>query len=272
MGSSSINLHKLKPGKSNKIHKHRQLRKIANLLRYVEMCVVLVLISRVSFQQLPLALKMSSEYFRGFTVSPRFVFLIGNIIIITLFAQSGHFSSNDSAKRRSSEDELYLEFLKNSSMYQRVQGFEQKKLSIKMENSIKGRRINDRCMVKFSEKECKKSDDDKKVRLEEKQGIKTECCKGMEVKEYRRCQSEITLVRGVNSDDEKEQKVLQRCESENDERKRRNIEFDKQKMMEKSSCLYPEDGMSNDEFRQTVEAFIARQQKLRANAIQSFYS
>ncbi|PNY08650.1 hypothetical protein L195_g006432 [Trifolium pratense] len=216
---------------------------------------------------------MSSEYFRGFTVSPRFVFLIGNIIIITLFAQSGHFSSNDSAKRRSSEDELYLEFLKNSSMYQRVQGFEQKKLSIKMENSIKGRRINDRCMVKFSEKECKKSDDDKKVRLEEKQGIKTECCKGMEVKEYiRRCQSEITLVRGVNSDDEKEQKVLQRCESENDERKRRNIEFDKQKMMEKSSCLYPEDGMSNDEFRRTVEAFIARQQKLRTNAIQSFYS
>ncbi|GAU22062.1 hypothetical protein TSUD_309660 [Trifolium subterraneum] len=271
MGSSSIKLYKLKSEKSNKVQKHRQLRKIANLLRYVEMCVVLVLISRVSFEQLPLALKISSEYFRGFTVSPRFVFLVGNIIIITLFAQSGHFSSHDSAKR-SSEDELYLEFLKNSSMYQRIQGFEQKKLSIKMENNKKSRRINDGCMVKFSEKECKKSDDDKKVKLEEKQGIKTECCKGMEVKEYRRCQSEITLVRGLNSDVEKEQKVLQRCESENDERKKRNIEFDKQKMMVKNSSLYPEDGMSNDEFRQTVEAFIARQQKLRTNAIQSFYS
>jgi hypothetical protein len=273
MGSSSIKLYKLKSEKSNKVQKHRQLRKIANLLRYVEMCVVLVLISRVSFQQLPLALKISSEYFRGFTVSPRFVFLVGNIIIITLFAQSGHFSSHDSAKRRSAEDELYLEFLKNSSMYQRVQGFEQKKLSIKMENNKKGRRINDRCMVKFSEKECEKSGDgDKRMMLEEKQSIKTECCKDMEVKEYRRCQSEITMVRGVNSDDEKEQKVLQRCESENDERKRRNIEFDKQKMMEKNSCLYPEDGMSNDEFRQTVEAFIARQQKLRTNTIQSIYS
>lgn len=263
----SINLHKHKAEKSNKVQKHRHLRKIANLFRYLEMCVVLILISRLSFQQLPLALKNSSEYFRGFAVGPGFVFLVGNIIIITLIAQSGHFSQHDSAKRRSSEHDLYLEFLKNSNMYQKIQGFDQKKLSVKVENNVKGRRINDGCMVKFSEKESKKSEDDNRMKLEEKQEIKTEM--GLEVKGYRRCQSEIELVRGVNSDDVKDQRVLQRCESDNDKSKRKNIEVDKVK---KSSLLYPEDGMSNDEFRRTVEAFIARQQKLRINEVQTIYS
>lgn len=262
----SINLHKHKAEKSNKVQKHRHLRKIANLFRYLEMCVVLILISRLSFQQLPLALKNSSEYFRGFAVGPGFVFLVGNIIIITLIAQSGHFSQHDPAKRRSSEHDLYLEFLKNSNMYQKIQGFDQKKLSVKVENNVKGRRINDGCMVKFSEKESKKSEDDNRMKLEEKQEIKTEM--GLEVKGYRRCQSEIELVRGVNSDDVKDQRVLQRCESDNDKSKRKNIEVDKVK----KSSLYPEDGMSNDEFRRTVEAFIARQQKLRINEVQTIYS
>ncbi|CAL5205628.1 unnamed protein product [Lathyrus oleraceus] len=248
----SVVLHKHKAVKSNKVQKHSQLRKITDLLRYVEMCVVLVLISRLSFQQLPLALKSSSEYFRGFEVSPGLVFLIGNVIIITLFAQSGIFS-NDSSKRKSSEHDMYLEFLQNSNMYQRIQGSDQRKSSVKVESSIKGRRIIDGSMVKISEKDVKKSDE---------QGMKTEM--DLEVKEYRRCQSEIELVRGVDSDNEKDQKVLQRCESENEKRKMRSIEVDKEKKkMVKKSSLYPEDGMSNDEFRRTVEEFIARQQKLR---------
>lgn len=266
----SINLHKHKAEKSNKVQKHRHLRKIANLFRYVEMCVVLILISRLSFQQLPLALKNSGQYFRGFAISPGFVFLVGNIIIITLIAQSGHFSQHDSTKRRNSEHDLYLEFLKNSNMYQKIQGFDQKKLSVKVESNVKGRRINDGCMVKYSEKKSKKSEDDSKMKLEEEQEIKTEM-QGLDVKGYRRCQSEIELVRGVNSDDvkEKDERVLQRCESDNDKSKRKNIEVvDK----EKKSSLYPEDGMSNDEFRRTVEAFIARQQKLRINEVQTIYS
>ncbi|XP_058780887.1 uncharacterized protein LOC131654990 [Vicia villosa] len=234
----SVTLHKHKPERFNKVQKHSNLRKITDLLRYVEMCVVLVLISRLSFQQLPLALKNYSEYFRGFAVSPGFVFLIGNVIIITLVAQSGHFS-NDSSKTKSSEHDLYLEFLQNSNVYQRIQGCDQRKLGVKVENNVKTRSV-----VKVSEKD--------------EQGM------DLEVKEYRRCQSEIELVRGVDSDNEKEQKVLLRCESENEKRKNGSIQVEKEKkMMVKNSSLYPEDGMSNDEFRRTVEAFIARQQKLR---------
>lgn len=244
----SVTLHKQKQERFNKVQKHSNLRKITDLLRYVEMCVVLVLISRLSFQQLPLALKNYSDYFRGFAVSPGFVFLIGNVIIITLVAQSGHFS-NDSSKRKSSEHDLYLEFLQNSNMYQRIQGCDQRKLGVKVESNVKGRRITDGSVVKVSEKDVKKSDE---------QGV------DLEVKEYRRCQSEIELVRGVDSDNEKEQKVLQRCESENEKGKMRSIQVEKEKKkMVKNSSLYPEDGMSNDEFRRTVEAFIARQQKLR---------
>ncbi|CAI8583553.1 unnamed protein product [Vicia faba] len=213
----SITLHKHKAERFNKVQKHSQLRKITDLLRYVEMCVVLVLISRLSFQQLPLALKNSTEYFRGFEISPGFVFLIGNVIIITLFAQSGHFS-NDSSKRKSSEHDLYLEFLQNSNMYQRIQGCDQRKVSVKVENNLKGRRIIDGCVVKVCKKDVKKSDE---------QGMETEM--DLEVKEYRRCQSETALVKGVDSDNEKDQKVLQRCESENEKRKMRSIEVDKEK-------------------------------------------
>ncbi|XP_058780884.1 uncharacterized protein LOC131654987 [Vicia villosa] len=234
----SVTLHKHKPERFNKVQKHSNLRKITDLLRYVEMCVVLVLISRLSFQQLPLALKNYSEYFRGFAVSPGFVFMIGNVIIITLVAQSGHFS-NDSSKTKSSEHDLYLEFLQNSNVYQRIQGCDQRKLGVKVESNVKTRSV-----VKVSEKD--------------EQGM------DLEVKEYRRCQSEIELVRGVDSDNEKEQKVLLRCESENEKRKNGSIQVEKEKkMMVKNLSLYPEDGMSNDEFRRTVEAFIARQQKLR---------
>lgn len=372
MGSS--NSHKLKTEKSNKIMKHRQLRKIANLLRYVEMCVVLVLISRASFQHLPVALKISSEYFSGFMVSPRFVFLIGNVIIIALFAQSGQFSG-----KTTPEPDFYLEFLQNSTVNQEIQddqkrvsmksengvkdhhhridggmiktkhpekqstrttttGLEvvkvkdqqiqdvQKKVSIITENSVKvhqridGSLIKSKhpkkqstngSMIKRPEKQStrtattgweivkvkdhqiqddlrtengvkdhpstdgsmikvkhpeKQSTDGSMIKLPEKQSTRatTTGLEIVEVKDYRRCQSEIT--RRMQSD-EKDRRVLQRCETEN--RMRRSNEGETGRVGRSS---YPEDGMSNDDFRRTVEAFIARQQRLREHELQAFSS
>ncbi|CAI8616963.1 unnamed protein product [Vicia faba] len=75
-----------------------------------------------------------------------------------------------------------------------------------------------------------------------KRGVKKGYC-------YRRCESEVL---------KKRRRVLRRCESEKKERK--SIEGEEEMVMRIS---YPEDEMSNEEFRRTVEAFIAKQQRIR---------
>ncbi|KAL2346110.1 hypothetical protein Fmac_000110 [Flemingia macrophylla] len=199
----STKFHKLQTKKTTKPQKHhRHLRKIASLLRYAEVCVVLVLVSKLSVN-LPTTLKNSSEYFRNFMGSPRFVFFLGNVIIITLFAQSGQFLHHSSEKG-TPEPDLYLEFLHNSTI--NMDHVDNRKP--KASDGVKGH-------------------DDEVV------------------KDYRRCESEIVKR-------ERSEKVLKRCETE------------KEGVANNSKSSYPEDGMSNDEFRRKVEAFIARQQKLRA--------
>ncbi|XP_047168678.1 uncharacterized protein LOC124837388 [Vigna umbellata] len=220
MESSTKHFQKLQTNKTAKPRKHnRYLRKIANVLRYAEMCVVLVLVSRLSIN-LPSTLRNSTEYFRNFMGSPRFVFFLGNVIIITLFAQSGHFS-NQASDKPSPEPDLYLEFLQNSTVKPKLivhSNTRKTKVSVRVEDGTKGRQIDP---------------------------TKTETSLETVSKDYRRCQSDI-VERVVEN--EKPPRVLQRCETE---KVIRNVDS------------YPEDGMSNDDFRRKIEAFIARQQRLR---------
>ncbi|KAI4295501.1 hypothetical protein L6164_035543 [Bauhinia variegata] len=264
--------------KTNAILKNRQLKKIASFFRYVELCVVLVLISRLSLQ-LPVAVKSSSDYFRGFSVfviSPRVVFVIGNVIIITLFAQSGQFSAKGSPSKNSVPD-FYEEFIQNSTKSyrigeqtkyeekhsiknqsvdgektkypekqstrkepgsirnQRIDGYPEKQ-SIRIEQSIKNHRING-YHIKYPEDQRKQS-----------QNVNT----GLELKHYRRSLTE----KFSHANAEKQHHVLQRSETE---KSCKSIEA----AAKVARISYPEDNMSNDEFRRTVEAFIARQQRLR---------
>ncbi|XP_020216748.1 uncharacterized protein LOC109800371 [Cajanus cajan] len=113
----SFSFNNLQAEKANAILKHRKLQRVASLLRILEVCAVLVLVSRVSMH-LPVALRNSGEYFRDLSLfmhSPRFVFFVGNVIIITLFAQ---FSAQGSA-RNLGEQNLYQEFVHNSAKDQR---------------------------------------------------------------------------------------------------------------------------------------------------------
>ena len=210
----------IKLEKRNAILKHRQLCKIANLLRFVEVCVVLVWISRFT-THLPVAVKNSGEYFRGLSVvlvSPRFVFIVGNAIVITLFAKAGQFSAQDST----SGTDLYEEFVEKSEKSQAIQRYE----------------------IENREKQSKKSVDEEKI-----VSLNVHASKG--TKNCRRTQSEN--LKRVNCNKACQQ--LRRVESE--KYKKHN---DPDEKMVKSSC--PEDGMSSEQFRNTVEAFIARQKKL----------
>ncbi|XP_022763237.1 uncharacterized protein LOC111308848 [Durio zibethinus] len=213
----------IKLEKRKAILKHRQLCNIANLLRFIEVCVVLVLISRFT-TQLPVAVKNSGEYFRGLSVvlvSPCFVFIVGNAIVITLFAKAGQFSAQDSASKRSGTD-LYEEFVKKSEKSHAIH----------------------RCETEYREKQSEKTGGEKKI-----VSLNVRTPKG--TKNYRKSQSEN--LKRVNCNKACHQ--LRRSESENYRK-----DNDSDEKMVKSS--YPEDGMSNEQFRKTVEAFIARQKIL----------
>ncbi|PNY08254.1 hypothetical protein L195_g004770 [Trifolium pratense] len=219
MESFSFNL---QAEKTNAILKHRKLQRVTTLLRLVEVCVVLVLISRLSLK-LPVAVRNSSEYLRDLSVfinSHYFVFLIGNVIIITLFAQS----SGKNIPRETEHDDFYEKLVQKSVKY------EEKERIIKDDSRKEGDSIE------------KKKIDDVEEKMKTKTGVKKGYC-------YRRCETEIL---------KKRRRVLQRCESENSGRKSIEPAPVSSAEDEMVRISYPEDEMSNEEFRRTVEAFIAK--------------
>ncbi|KAK3195453.1 hypothetical protein Dsin_026763 [Dipteronia sinensis] len=189
---------------------------MANWFRLIEICVVLLVVSRFS-SQLPLAVKNSGGYFRELTifiVSPRFVFVVGNLIVITLFAKSGQFSTQDSPGKNSGSD-LIKEFVEKSEKTHNIHRQE--------------------------------------IEYREKQSICAEKVASDEIKHYKRSQSEN--LRRVSCN--KPCGELRRSETE---KCRKISNSGREKLVKKS---HPEDEMSNEEFRRTIEAFIARQQKFR---------
>lgn len=210
---NSLNFYDVKVEKANAMQKHRQLHKIANLFRVIEVCVVLVLISRLSMQ-LPVAVKNSSGYFRDLTVvlvNPRFVFVVGNAIVITLFVKSGQFSARDSTGKKS-EFDLCEEFLKNSQKNQKANPY-------------------------------KNWSYDKPSTYDESKP-----------KDYRRTKSYTKDTPSGLC--EKSRRVLRRAETQ----KSRNMAHPCETL---GGSSYPEDEMDDEEFQNKVEAFIARQQRLR---------
>lgn len=90
MSSAHINHVKTLRINQKSYPRSNHLRKIMSLFRVAELFLFLVMVSRFVFQ-LPLALKISHEYFHELTVmfiSPCFVFIVGNAIIIILYIKS----------------------------------------------------------------------------------------------------------------------------------------------------------------------------------------
>ncbi|XP_021738645.1 uncharacterized protein LOC110705115 [Chenopodium quinoa] len=104
MNPLNINHIKVEKAKSIKL-RYQKLRKITHFFRVFEIILILAVISRLSFQ-LPLALfQLSNEFINSlsiFLVSPQFVFILGNAIVITLFVNSGQLNSNLKSPKTSS--------------------------------------------------------------------------------------------------------------------------------------------------------------------------
>ncbi|KAL3621260.1 hypothetical protein CASFOL_036172 [Castilleja foliolosa] len=174
--------------------------KITTLFRFLELIVFIIIISRFS-TQFSFSFNRLGEYFKGISItliSPGFVFLVGNLIVVVLFVISGQFPGQKFEKSVDFYDE-YVEKCQNNNS-QREFSEEVNKVC---ENGVVGHHyeVKKKKMVMMS-----------------------------------RCKSE-NLGRVV----EARGKDLRRSVSE--------------------SCRKREDEMSGEEFRRTVEAFIARQQR-----------
>lgn len=246
-------LRKVKVDKANAILKYRRLRQITHLFRLVEICAVLVLISRLS-AHLPDAVKNSGEYFRDLSVilaSPRFVFILGNLIVIILFAKSGQFSGQDSAMRSSSFD-LYQEFVKKS---ERRHGIHRDVVRYREQQSItetKNREKQRTSEAKQGETQstCEEKNREKQNIFEERVVANTVSA-SREIKSYQRTRSEnlrhVTFENFAQLRRSQTEKFTESSESN----------------MKLVNISYPEDSMSNEEFRNKVEEFIARQKRFR---------
>ncbi|KAI3969905.1 hypothetical protein MKX01_038373 [Papaver californicum] len=237
----------IKTEKHNAMRKFRRIKNIANLCRLVEIFLVLMFISWVSTNHLSNLLKGTGEHLYNFSVfiaKPKFVFLVGNVIILTLFAKSGKNSSSSSPSSSSisngfsetSHHDLYDEFIKNSNR----NGAVSKTEVIKEEEIV------------FQDKETviEKEYDDILVR----NPVITTTTGDVDLvdsnnRSYRRSKSENSKIHGVH--EKQSLRKLRRSETQ----KYRNVENKKV-----SSCEDVE-MMSNDELRKKVEDFIAKQMR-----------
>lgn len=110
------NFRNIKAEKAKAIQRFRRMEMITAAFRFVEFCVFLGIICRVSAHFNVSAFKLSGEYFRGISValiSPRLVFVVGNVIFIVLFLQSGH-SPEKHGSGGNEKGDFYEEYMKES--------------------------------------------------------------------------------------------------------------------------------------------------------------
>nr|XP_018629448.1 uncharacterized protein LOC104105539 isoform X2 [Nicotiana tomentosiformis] len=244
----SLNFHNIKMEKANAILRYKKRQRMTTLFRFIEFSIFLVIISRFS-TQLPLTFKLSTEYFKGLGVtliSPRFVFVLGNAIVIILFLKSGQSSAKDGSTNNVKID-LYDEYKQKCSMNKETHFEQSKKQSILVQDTYCEQSKKQSILVK--EACCEQS---KKQR---KQSILVE---RQVVKKIRRSHSENSI--SLSQDEKKPRRELIRSATVGC---RKVINTDSVKpTMTITTTSYPEDEMSGDEFRKTVENFIARQQRL----------
>ncbi|KAL6317960.1 hypothetical protein AAG906_031008 [Vitis piasezkii] len=247
----SIDFDSVKLEKANAMRKYHTLRKFANFLRVLEVSVALFIMLFWSSKRVSNAVKIFSEYLRELCVvlaNPRFMFLIGNAIIITLFVKSGRFSGEN--------PDRYVQHSENSQ-----------KVVSQIDCAVT-KVSHDDDFVKHSESQQKgfseidspvpATSDDKQIVCWENalhtvlpDPVTTVTKKVPETKFYRRTKS--ATIRPESA--EKPSRELRRSETD----KFQKMDSSGGKSARRLSRV---EELSNEEFRRKVEAFIEKQQRL----------
>ncbi|KAK9129820.1 hypothetical protein Sjap_010307 [Stephania japonica] len=216
----------VKAEKASAMKRYNRLRKIANVFRMFEVSLALVFFLWFSARA-PIAFQASGKYLRclgDVVVSPRFVFLLGNAIILTLFVKSGQLSGQTSSVCGS----LYDDFVTKSEI-----------------------RPESPAPAPSTEPE------EESVVFQDKQTIREEASAADLPRDARiqRTKSEKMIKR-----DRKPERVLRRSETEKcGQVERSGYGVEMSASANASACAYPEDDMSSEEFQRTIDEFIAKQ-------------
>ncbi|KAL7156620.1 hypothetical protein ABFS83_02G021300 [Erythranthe nasuta] len=214
----SVKFQNVKSEKANAISRHRRTQKLTTLFRMVELFVFLVVVSRFS-SQFAFSFNISGEYFRGISVtliSPRFVFLVGNTIIVILFLLSSS-KGGENEKRPTDFYDEYVEKCRNNNQ----QITHSKHVKKSAPEGLKNEFHNAKKIISKSKSE---------INLERR--------------------AAVVVVKGEESHRDLRRSMSQSC--------RKSVDCGRKK----AAAAVVEDEMSGEEFRRTVEAFIARQQRV----------
>ncbi|MBA0560762.1 hypothetical protein Golob_017640 [Gossypium lobatum] len=222
----SFYFHNAKTEKVKAMRKYNRLRSIAKVFRIFEVLSALLFLAWTA-ERVPFAVKISGQFvlkLGGIIASPFFVFLICNVIIITLIAKSGIFSAVRNADSKVCEEIIKTADTHSKSVSQEETVYQDKEIISEVNTST--RECEDMEPEPEPESDSDFEADNPRV--------------------YRRSKSE-------KLEREKVKKELRRSESE---KKCRNIENIDEK-------LFPEDDLSNEEFQRAIEDFIAKQLRFR---------
>ncbi|XP_052196141.1 uncharacterized protein LOC127803741 [Diospyros lotus] len=221
--------------KAKAMLRYNRLQTVAKLFRFVEICLGLVLLSWIS-ARLPFAVRISGLFFQqlfAVVVSPLFIFLVGNAIVLTLLFKSGKLSGQTPTDNNADID-LYEELIKNRE-------------SEDIYGPLKVPPVPEPEQIVYQEKEV--ISEVNTVTLDSNH-VAVVAAKVSDGKPYRRSQSE-SLKREIP---EKLRAKLRRSETE----KCRKVVGCGQ-LPPETVCLV--DQLSSEEFQRAVEEFIAKQVK-----------
>ncbi|KAE8685980.1 putative Phosphatidic acid phosphatase family protein [Hibiscus syriacus] len=212
----------VKADKAKAMRRYNRLRSLANAFRFLELLLASLFLAW-AFGRVPFLVNINGEFILklgGVVASPLFVFLVCNVIIVTLIAKSGIFSAFGNA-----DSKIYDEITKIAENRSKSESQEeivyQDKETISEPNTTT---LTCEEMKPESESDSDTETDNPRV--------------------YRRSKSEKLPIRKT---EEQVKKELRRSETEKCH-----------KMENTDEELFPEDELSNEEFQRTIEDFIAK--------------
>ncbi|TMW98349.1 hypothetical protein EJD97_004160 [Solanum chilense] len=214
-------------------------KSVAKLFRIVELCVgVFVLLW--SSTRLPFVVKISGEYFRqliSIILSPLFIFLISNVIVLTLFFKSGRFSVDSSTISNNTETELYDSFIEKETCSGNFTAENSSSAPAREQTVYQDKQT----ILEVNAQSISESDGSEETETETEKDFCSQI--------PRRTKS-AKFDRGSNKEIYGK---LRRSETE----MYRKID----NSVDPSETVYPVDELSNEEFQKAIEDFIARQIK-----------
>ncbi|KAK1433301.1 hypothetical protein QVD17_10211 [Tagetes erecta] len=243
-----FDIHNIKTEKQNAMLQYRRFKNLTKLFRFIELFSALILLSWIS-TRLPFIINITCDYFRqliSVIVSPLFIFLIGNLIVLTLLLKSGQITSNFSVLDVAGSD-LYDEIV-NTVTEDTVTDTDPVPVPVHVppveivyQDKQMISEVNSKPMVNYC---CKENDEGMKKRL-------CDSVSDLDLKVYQRSRSEnLMKIKGDLESDKVVDRKLKRSETEIGRRR------DEATAEEEKSVV---DELSNEEFQRRIEVFIAKQ-------------